>query len=310
MVAEATNGIERASMERFLVRAAALSMIAAMTIPPAGAATIPDFSGFWGRHAFNFEPLPAGPKPVTNIERLPDGTANRTIQAGDYTNPILRPGAAKAIKQLGEEARSGDPHDDPSNQCQSYPPPFAFSMQLGLQMLQGQDHITILYNQDDQVRRVRLNSAHPKQLTPTPMGDSVGHYEGDILVVDTVGIAIGPTHIAMIDRYGTPRSSAMHVVERYRLIDGKAAKDAAERQMRDDGPRFNAAVFVDPTYSGPGLQLTFTVEDPKIFTTPWSAAVTYRIMTVPWLEQICAEGLHDYYAGHAPFMPVANKPDF
>ena len=88
MVADATKGIERASMERFLVRATALSMLAAMTIPPAGAATIPDFSGFWGRHAFNFEPLPAGPKPVTNIERLPDGTANRTIQAGDYTNPI------------------------------------------------------------------------------------------------------------------------------------------------------------------------------------------------------------------------------
>ncbi len=90
----------------------------------------------------------------------------------------------------------------------------------------------------------------------------------------------------------------MHVVERYRLIDGKAAKDAAERQMRDDGPRFNAAVLVDPTYTGPGLQLTFTVEDPNVFTTPW------------WLEQICAEGLHDYYAGHAPFMPVADQPDF
>jgi hypothetical protein len=300
----------RAGMERFLVSATALSLLAAMIIPPAGAATIPDFSGLWGRNAFNFEPLLTGPKPVTNRERLTDGTANRTVQAGDYTNPILRPGASKIIEQLGEMARSGDPHPDPSNQCQSYPPPFAFSMQLGLQMLPAEDHITILYNQDDQVRRVWLNRAHPQHLTPTPMGDSVGHYEGDTLVVDTVGVAIGPRHLAMIDRYGTPHSTALHVVERYRLIDSEAAKEAAERQIRDDGPRLEAAVLVDPKYPGPGLQLTFTVEDPNIFTTPWSAVVTYRRTIGPWLEQICAEGLQDYYAGRAPFLPVAGKPDF
>src|SRR6266567_1142259 len=111
MMTDATRGMMRARWERLLVCATALG-IAAMTIPPAGAATIPDFSGFWGRHAFNFEPLPTGPKPVTNLERLLDGTANRTLQVGDYTNPILKPGAAKAIKQLGEEARSGDAHDD------------------------------------------------------------------------------------------------------------------------------------------------------------------------------------------------------
>jgi hypothetical protein len=300
----------RASRERFLVCATALSMLAAMIIPPADAATIPDFSGLWGRNAFNFEPLPTGPKPVTNLERLPDGTADRSVLVGDYTNLILRPGAAKTVQQLGEMARSGDPHPDPSNQCQYYPPPFAFSMQLGLQMLQAEDHVTILYNQDDQVRRVWLNRAHPKHLTPTPMGDSVGHYEGDTLLIDTVDVAIGPGHLAMIDRYGTPRSSALHVVERYRPIAGESAKEAAERQMRDDGPRLAGAVVVDPAYPGPGLQLTFTVEDPNVFTTPWSAVVTYRRMTGPWLEQICAESLHDYYAGDALFMPVAGKPDF
>src|SRR5258706_14513838 len=168
-------------------------------------------------------------------------------------------------------------------------------MQLGLQMLQAEDHITILYNQDDQVRHVRLASTHPKQLTPTPMGDSGGHYEGDALAVDTVGIALGPGHLPIIDRYGTPRSAALHLVERYRLIDGKTAKEAAERQMQEDGPRFAAAVLVDSAYPGPGLQLTFTVEDTNVFTTPWSAAVTYRRTPGPWLELVCAEGLQDHY---------------
>jgi hypothetical protein len=293
-----------------LVFSTALSLLAAMMASSAGAAATPDFSGLWGRNAFNFEPLPTGPKPLKNLERLPDGTANRTLMVGDYTNPILKPGAAKTIEQLGRNARSGDPHPDPSNQCQSWPPPFAFSMQLGFEMLRAEDHITILYNQDDQVRRVRLNSTHPKDLAPTPMGDSVGHYEGDTLVIDTVGMALGPQHIPIIDRYGTPRSAAMHVIERYRLIDGKTAKEAAERQMQEDGPRFAAAVMVDPAYSGAGLELTFTVEDPNVFTTPWSAKVTYRRTTGPWLEQVCAEGLQDYYAGHAPFLPVAAKPDF
>jgi hypothetical protein len=298
----------RAGMQRSLVFSALSVLAAAMT--SSAAAASPDFSGLWGRNAFNFEPLPSGPKPLVNLARLPDGTANRTLMVGDYLNPILKPEAAKTIEQRGRNARAGDPHPDPSNQCQSWPPPFAFSMQLGFEMLEAKDHITMLYNQDDQVRRVRLNSTHPKDLKPTPTGDSVGHYEGDTLVIDTVGIATGPQHIPIIDRYGTPRSAAMHVIERYRLIDGKAAKDAAERQMHEDGARLDAAVFVDPAYLGPGLELTFTVEDPGVFTTPWSAKVTYRRTTGPWLEQVCAEGLQDYYAGHAPFLPVAGKPDF
>jgi len=63
-------------------------------------------------------------------------------------------------------------------------------------MLQSKDEITIVYNQDDQVRRVRMNGAHPASVTPSAMGESVGHYEGDTLVVDTVGIKLLPTTMA------------------------------------------------------------------------------------------------------------------
>jgi hypothetical protein len=298
----------RSTLYRLALRALAGTLLAAPFASPATA--IPDFSGRWGRNAFNFEPLPRGLKPVMNMERLPDGNANRSVLAGDYTSPILKPGAAEIVKHLGAMARRGIAHPDPSNQCRPYAPPYTFAMQLGLDVVPADGHITILYNQDDQVRRIWLNRAHPLHVTPTPMGDSVGHYEADSLVVDTIGIAAEPPELAMIDRFGTPRSPEMHVVERYRLIDGKAAKESALRQMREDGPRLNGDVVVDPDYLGPGLQLTLTVEDPKVFTTPWSAAVTYRRLEGSWIEQICAENLHDYYDGSAPLLPVARRPAF
>ena len=46
------------------------------------------------------------------------------------------------------------------------------------------------------VRRVRMNQLHPAQVTPSWYGDSVGHYEGDTLVIDTVGVKTGP--LAMV----------------------------------------------------------------------------------------------------------------
>ena len=69
-------------------------------------------------------------------------------------------------------------------------------------------------------------------MTPSWYGDSVGHYEGDTLVIDTVGIKIGP--FAMVDMYGTPHSPALHVVERYRLLDYEDAKDAIARNDKEN----------------------------------------------------------------------------
>ena len=87
--------------------------------------------------------------------------------------------------------------------------------------------------QDHQIRRVRLNGTHPAKVTPSWYGDSIGHYEGDTLVVDTVGYKLGPAPV--LDMYGSPFSEGLHVTERYRLIDYEAAKAAQERNVRDAG---------------------------------------------------------------------------
>jgi len=148
----------------------------------------------------------------------------------------------------------------------------------------------MIYQQDHQVRHVRMNAQHPAKVTPSWYGDSVGHYEGDTLVIDTVGIKVGP--FAMVDWYGTPQTEALHVVERYRLIDYEAAKEGLERDRKEN---FRAQPGnMDANYRGKYLQLRFTVEDPNVFTTPWSATVTYGRPVVEWVEAVCAENPNKY----------------
>jgi hypothetical protein len=133
----------------------------------------------------------------------------------------------------------------------------------------------------------------------------VGHYEGDTLVIDTVGIKLGPHR--MIDRFGTPYTQALHVVERYRLLDYEATKEALERAEKE-WPRIGG---VDPNYKGKGLQLAFTVEDPGVFTMPWSATITYRRGREAWREVVCPENLQELrLAGRETAVPTAQKPEF
>jgi hypothetical protein len=274
----------------------------------------PDFSGIWARVSMDPELLPSGPKPLVNLRRPMDdphvnGGGDPLPLVGDYNNPILKPRAVEAVKKAGELSEEGKINPDPSNQCAPYSPPYVFTIQLGVQMLQEKDQIVMLYPQDDQVRRVRLNAAHPKKVIPSAMGDSVGHYEGDSLVIDTVGVKIG--RVTVSDRYSTPQSEAMHVVERYRLIDVKTAQEAMtfhERRV-GRGPGAPGTGPYDPNASR-ALQLIYTVEDPNVFTTPWSAQITYRRTMVPWSEQVCAENIVEYWPGMNIGVPKADRPDF
>jgi hypothetical protein len=115
------------------------------------------------------------------------------------------------------------------------------------------------------------HSAHVK---PSWYGESIGHYEGDTLVVDTIGM----NDKTYLDGFRTPHTEKLHVVERYKLIDG-----------------------------GETIQVTFTVEDADTFNAPWTAINNLRRVQRPWHEEVCAENnthLFDYG------MPVANRADF
>jgi hypothetical protein len=293
-----------------------VTLVGAAATPALGqtvATSIPDFSGIWSHPSLpGFEPPVSGPGPVLNKSRLPTGQSNPSRYVGDYANPILKPQAAEEVKKRGEISLAGVAYPTPTNQCRPEPVPFIF-WNFEMQMLQQPDKITILYWFDHEVRHVRLNQLHPAKVTPSWYGDSVGHYEGDTLVIDTVGIKVGP--LSMVDTFGTPQSPALHVVERYRLLDYEAAKEAQERGEKENfrvppNTALGEGLAIDPDYKGKGLQLQFTVEDEGVFTMPWSATVTYRRALGEWLEYVCAENTFEYYAGKDTAVPRADKPDF
>ncbi len=287
-----------------------LAMAAAASAPPAvsqSAAPVPDFSGVWS-HPFltGFEPPRSGPGPVTNTSRRPTGVANFQQLIGDYKNPILKPEAAQVVKQHGDLSRSGIGYQTPSNQCWPGGVPYVF-WDFMVQLFQTGDHITILYRHGNEVRHVRMNAKHPAKPKPSWYGDSVGHYEGDTLVIDTIAIKKGP--YAMLDMYGTPFTDKLHVVERYRLVDYDAAKDAMERNAKENSLAGEAWGF-DEAYRGKVLQMEFTVEDEGVFTTPWTSGITYRPAANPWPELICAENSFEFYNNRDSRIPTAEKPDF
>jgi len=262
---------------------------------------VPDLSGAWARTTFALEPPLSGPGPLRDSQR-------RRNEAPSYTNPILKPEAAKVVKQRYDSVQAGKPYATPSSSCWPMVAPLIYRVQE-MQLLQSKDHVTLMYMQDHEIRRVRLNATHPAKVTPTWHGDSVGHYEGDTLVVDTVGMKVGP--VSVVDQAGSPYSEALHVVERYRLITYEEAKEARERNVRLNGPPgTQQAAGIDPNYKGKGLQVQFTVEDPNVFTKPWAGIATYSRADAIWVENVCAENTFEYYNNRDTAVPKADKPDF
>src|SRR6202030_2200190 len=99
----------------------------------------------------------------------------------------------------------------------------------------------MIWQMDHQVRHVYLNVPHSANPKPSWYGESVGHYEGDTLVVDTISM----NDKTFVDNYGTPHTTQLHVAERFRMIDG-----------------------------GKTLEVNIKVDDPGAFTMPWTARST------------------------------------
>jgi hypothetical protein len=306
--------VARIVLNRATTALAAGAFYASMIVSPALAQTaaVPDFSGFWARTSLGFESPTTGHGPLANLNHRANGASNLSLLAGDDKDPILKPAAAEVVRKLAEWGRRNEAFPQPSNQCLPYPPPYIASNNQEIQLIQLKDRVLILTMFDHQIRTVRLNVRHPAKLAPSWYGDSIGHYEGSTLVIDTVGIKTGP--YPMTDMMGTPFSNKLHVVERFRLVDAATAKSFAERGEAENGRvagENGDGVEIDTdAHQDKGLQLLVTVEDPGMLNGSWSGTVTYRRPLLDWAESVCAENTSEYYAGRETAIPVATKPDF
>jgi hypothetical protein len=209
---------------------------------------------------------------------VPNGTGQQpTYRLADLSHPNLKPWVKEIMKKDNDEVLAGKIAFTAGSSCTLAGVP-AF-LTLGgnnnpYRFIQTPKEVRIFRDADSQVRRVYMNVPHSAKPTPSWYGESVGHYEGDTLVIDTIGLNTK----TFVDYYRTPHTEKLHVVERWRMVeDGKA------------------------------MEVVFKVEDPDTFYAPWTAMRRFRRVDQPYVEQICAEGnrnLFDYK------IPVADKSDF
>jgi hypothetical protein len=273
-----------------------LVAVAALTVPLCSAtgpgpaaqerAATPDFSSHdaaWVFGTGDFIPIAGEPSPTRNDPAHAYISNNDfratgkqpTYRVADLTNPNIKPWAKEIMKRENDKALSGAmPFSARASCLPMGVPAFIQNVVEPIHFVQTPKEVMMIFSGDAQVRRVYLDVPHSAEVKRSWYGESVGRYEGDTLVVDTIGM----NDKTFIDNFRTPHSEKLHVIERYKLIDG-----------------------------GKTLQVTFRVEDPDTFYQPWSATARLRRVQMPMHEEACAENNRNVFDYQ---IPVADKADF
>jgi hypothetical protein len=230
-------------------------------------------------------PVPGSPKPIGQdpahryISNDEAGVTGRqpTQRISDTGNPNLKQWAKDVMKKDNDEVLAGKFAFTARSSCKAAGVP-GFDLLLGgaLFILQSPTEVTMIFSGNAEARHIRLNTSHSANPKPSWYGESVGHYDGDTLVVDTIGL----NDKTFIDNYRTPHTDKLHVTERWRLIDG-----------------------------GKKLEILLTIDDPGTFNEPWQALRQYDRVNRTLSEDICSENNINPF-GIDYGTPVAEKPDF
>ena len=163
----------------------------------------------------------------------------RAIQTADGKQPPMLPETAKVREQRLVDAEHNKPFANTASLCLPQGVPYMLHAAVGgpLQILETPGQVTFINDAYNEMWFVYLNAKHPPKddVEPTYHGDSVGHWEGKTLVIDTIGLNTRTT----LDQIGTPHSEDMHVITRVRRI----------------GPDT--------------IEFRVTIDDPKAFSKPW-----------------------------------------
>jgi hypothetical protein len=227
-------------------------------------------------------PVTDGPAhPYVNNEVAREMRIPPTYRVADLDNAAaknLMPWVREALSKQNELVLRGRNGETREARCWETGVP-AFHLNPGVMRIVQTPREVVLFL-TGRVRHIWLNVPHSANPKPSWYGESVGHYDGDALVVDTIGF----NDKTFVDSYRTPHTEKLHVVERFRLIDG-----------------------------GNTLEVEFTVEDPGAFYQPWSGTRNrHRVVnpndTLP--EPDCATANDDYFNIGLEPVPTAEKPGF
>ena len=227
------------------------------------------------QHPFGgvFPPVPGSALPVQqDPTRL--RIAGRTWHIADLSNPNLKQWAKDVLRKDIAEIDAGKVQFTPSSSCLPTGVPNFVQDGGPFLIAQAPDKVVMIDEAGPVVRHIYLNVPHSPNPKPSWMGESIGWYEGDTLVVDTIGMN---TKVP-VDRFGTPHTEKLHVVERWRVVD-----------------------------QGLALRVDIEVDDPDTFYQPWKTYQVYRRTDQPLAPEICAENNSNLIDYGTPEDPT---PDF
>jgi hypothetical protein len=159
----------------------------------------------------------------------------------------------------GYGPRATSDSQDPLLSCVPPGVPRIMLIPFPMQIVQTPSEVIMLFEYDHHVRHIYLDRReHRQDLGPTWMGDSIGKWEGDTLVVDTTGL----NDKTWLDQVGHPHSDALHVIEHIRRVD------------RDT------------------LQDDLTIDDPRAYTKPWTGQQVFKLKpTWHLFEYVCEDNM-------------------
>ena len=227
--------------------------------PGAGAAR-PDLSGTWDLPGATNRST-TGPGAVAVPESRLRGTVPR--QGFSAEEPPMQPWAEAKYKQARQGVtslyESGGDAFDPTHSCFPHGFPRIYTTPRPFEISQAARTVFMLFESDHWLRRIHTDGRdHPEGYPITWMGHSVGKWNGDTLVVDTININ---DRSWWLDNLAHPKSDALHVTERFRR------------------PNQNT------------LEIDFTFDDPKAYTRPWTGKKVFALAESGYevLEDVACE---------------------
>jgi hypothetical protein len=213
----------------------------------------PDFSGVWD-HAY-----------------VPD------MSASNVRNPRLQTGAGPLpYTPAGlENIKSYDPEKDGdyTGMCMPFGLMRAVNAPYPFQIMQNDKYLTFLFEQNNWFHIVPFKNEHSKEPNPTWFGESIAKWEGDTLIIDTIGF----NGFTRLDTQGNPHSDKLHMVQKLARYD--------------TGHIFYEVLIDDPVY----------------YTAPFTNQRTFTIANTELLEYSCEENNRSLWEGRIKIWQVPNS---